>query len=133
VQFNELPEQFEPKPGILKADIFDDHRAQSIKFDDDFAASLIRWRGTRLDGASKSLAHDRPENDWAFLGRDRQIYGLFQFPVSGCLSYQQLGELVGAQFSQSLDRDLVLSGHVSICGCRKWAGYDPYFFVIFGW
>ena len=46
VQFYELPEQIDRKPGIFDADIFDDHRAQSIKFDDDLAASLIRRHGT---------------------------------------------------------------------------------------
>src|SRR5258705_5345218 len=115
---------------MLDTDIFDDHRAQSIKFDDDLAASLIRWHGTRLGKASKALADGRLENGRAFLGRDRQVYGLFQLPVSGCLSYQQLGELVGAQFGQSLDRDLALSRHGSICGHRRWAGYRLYFFVI---
>ena len=133
VQFYELPEQIERKPGIFSADIFDDHRAQSVKFDDDLAASLIRRHETQVDEASKSLANGRPESDRAFLGRDRQVYGIFQMPVSGCLSYQQLGEFVGAQFSQGLDRDLALSRHGSIRGDRMWAGYDLYFFVIFGW
>src|SRR4029077_18544299 len=76
VQFYELPEQIERKPRMLDTDIFDDHRAQSIKFDDDLAASLIRWHGTRLGKASKALADGRLENGRAFLGRDRQVYGL---------------------------------------------------------
>ena len=40
MQFYELPEQIERKPGIFDADIFDDHRAQFIKFDDDLPTTL---------------------------------------------------------------------------------------------
>jgi len=119
VQFDKFPEQIERKIRILTADGFDDHCPQSIKLGDYLAASLVRWHRTQLAEAGEALAHAGPETFWALLGRDGQLNGLFQLLVSGRPCQQQLGKPIGAQLSQSRDRDLALSRHGSICGIER--------------
>ena len=60
------------------------------------------------------LRRDGAEGCRPFLGRNGQVQGLLQLPISCRLSEQQLGELVGTQFGQRVNRELVLFCHRSI-------------------